>query len=178
MDLSLRQAINSEFDRYPEARGGYVGPDEFDREITDSGFPSDPDYRWFVTKHGGGYIGGIPVFGLRRAPWMPSSPLKNSAYPSKSSLGDSARGGRTLPKPLIQRAASDGGGTAPSLTAHFRKLGWHGVDTWLIISIDGSGNPIGIAPDGKIYVSDPMLEERVLELADCFESLVRGELSG
>ncbi len=33
------------------------------------------------------------------------SPLKNSTCPSKSGLGDSARGGRTLPKRHIQRAA-------------------------------------------------------------------------
>jgi cell wall assembly regulator SMI1 len=36
----------------------------------------------------------------------------------------------------------------------YRRQNWPAVENWLIVSADLSGNPIGIAPDGKLYLSD------------------------
>jgi hypothetical protein len=36
----------------------------------------------------------------------------------------------------------------------FRIQGWLGIESWLIISVDHGGNPIGFAPDGQIWISD------------------------
>lgn len=40
------------------------------------------------------------------------------------------------------------------LTQRYRAQNWPGVDNWYIISEDGFGNPIGIATDGKVMISD------------------------
>lgn len=40
------------------------------------------------------------------------------------------------------------------VTQRLRADGWPGVEDWYIVSLDGAGNPIGVAPDGAVYVSD------------------------
>lgn len=40
------------------------------------------------------------------------------------------------------------------LTKWFREQGWPGVSEWYVISEDGFGNPIGIAKDGRVMISD------------------------
>lgn len=40
------------------------------------------------------------------------------------------------------------------LTRDFRKDNWAGTDRWLVFSMDHCGNPIGIARDGSIWISD------------------------
>ena len=44
--------------------------------------------------------------------------------------------------------------SALDITSRFVEQGWRGVENWLIISSDHSGNPIGLASDGKIWISD------------------------
>jgi hypothetical protein len=39
-------------------------------------------------------------------------------------------------------------------TNRFRNQAWPGIALWYIISEDGFGNPIGIAPDGRVMISD------------------------
>jgi hypothetical protein len=39
-------------------------------------------------------------------------------------------------------------------TNWFRDQGWPGIAEWYVISEDGFGNPIGIAPDGRVMISD------------------------
>lgn len=40
------------------------------------------------------------------------------------------------------------------LTRRFREQGWPGVNEWYVISDDGFGNPIGVARDGRVMISD------------------------
>lgn len=40
------------------------------------------------------------------------------------------------------------------VTQWFRHEGWPGVSEWYVISEDGFGNPIGIAPDGQVMIAD------------------------
>jgi len=40
------------------------------------------------------------------------------------------------------------------VTLRFRADGWKGVDDWYVVSVDGAGNPVGVAPDGAVYLSD------------------------
>ncbi len=40
------------------------------------------------------------------------------------------------------------------VTDHFRAQDWPGVSDWLIISMDHSGNPVGMDRDGKVWISD------------------------
>lgn len=39
-------------------------------------------------------------------------------------------------------------------TKRFRADKWPGIADWYLVSIDGSGNPIGIGPDGCVRCSD------------------------
>jgi hypothetical protein len=39
-------------------------------------------------------------------------------------------------------------------TRWFRDQGWPGVNDWYVISDDGFGNPIGMASDGRVMISD------------------------
>lgn len=40
------------------------------------------------------------------------------------------------------------------MTTHFRQQKWPGVDNWVVVSIDHSGNPIGLDAEGRIWISD------------------------
>jgi hypothetical protein len=53
-----------------------------------------------------------------------------------------------------------------------REQQYPAIDTWLVISEDHAGNPFGIAPDGKVYVSDHDFGQIVLT-ADSFEDFIR-----
>lgn len=57
------------------------------------------------------------------------------------------------------------------LTNWFRTQGWPGVDEWYIISEDGFGNPIGLARDGRVMISDHDVG-RVSVLANDFEDFL------
>lgn len=49
---------------------------------------------------------------------------------------------------------------------------WPGIENWYIISDDGSGNPIGIDPDGKVWLSDHDAGFKHIKLADSFEEFL------
>lgn len=40
------------------------------------------------------------------------------------------------------------------VTLHFRREDWPGARAWYVVSIDGSGNPIGADDQGRIWISD------------------------
>lgn len=54
----------------------------------------------------------------------------------------------------------------------YRADNWPGVEDWLVISADNSGNPIGIDRDGRLWTSDHDLGE-VLLVAEDFEEFLR-----
>lgn len=49
---------------------------------------------------------------------------------------------------------------------------WPGIDDWYIISDDGSGNPIGIDPGGRVWLSDHDSDFDKIKLADDFEEFL------
>ena len=51
-------------------------------------------------------------------------------------------------------AMGDDESSAMKVTERFRADGWPGTDSWLVVSIDHSGNPVGLDRDGKIWISD------------------------
>jgi len=58
------------------------------------------------------------------------------------------------------------------MNEHFRENRWPGVDDWLIVSMDLGGNPIGIAKDGNVRISD---HGQVSTVASSFEGFIRSE---
>ena len=57
-------------------------------------------------------------------------------------------------------------------TQHFRDEEWPGADSWAVISIDQAGNPIGLAADGSIWISDHDFGQ-VQRIAGSFEEFLR-----
>jgi hypothetical protein len=51
-------------------------------------------------------------------------------------------------------AMGDDESSAMKVTERFRADGWLGTDRWLVVSMDHSGNPVGLDRDGKIWISD------------------------
>ena len=49
---------------------------------------------------------------------------------------------------------------------------WPNIENWYIISDDGSGNPIGIDPEGKVWLSDHDSGFEHIKLADSFEEFL------
>ena len=60
------------------------------------------------------------------------------------------------------------------ITERFIKQGWPEVENWLVISTDHSGNPIGLASDGKCWLSDPD-NGQVSIVAASFEEFLRSQ---
>lgn len=64
-------------------------------------------------------------------------------------------------------------GSFVEVTRRFRKQGWPGVDGWVVISTDGSGNPIGLDAAGAVWISDHDAGS-IERLADDFEEFITG----
>lgn len=58
------------------------------------------------------------------------------------------------------------------VTRRFREDGWPGTDAWAIFSRDHAGNPIGLAHDGKVWISDHDAGD-VQIIAENFEDYLR-----
>jgi hypothetical protein len=54
----------------------------------------------------------------------------------------------------LRQSETMSNGSVTSVNNDFRIKGWPGIESWLIISVDHGGNPIGFAPDGQIWISD------------------------
>lgn len=63
-----------------------------------------------------------------------------------------------------------------TVTRHFRKQSWPGVEHWYVISMDHAGNPIGIDESGKVLTYDHDAGETI-ELAEDFERYLERCLS-
>jgi SMI1 / KNR4 family (SUKH-1) len=59
----------------------------------------------------------------------------------------------------------------------YRRERWRGVDDWLIVSVDHAGNPMGIAEDGRVWVSDHDFGD-IAPIADSFEHFLQKECLG
>ncbi len=59
-----------------------------------------------------------------------------------------------------------------SVTKDFREQDWRGTEDWIIVSEDHATNPIGLAPDGKVWISDHDFGQ-VTVAADSFENYIR-----
>jgi hypothetical protein len=68
----------------------------------------------------------------------------------------------------------NGEGSFLEVTEAFRQQGWPGVEKWAVISMDHSGNPIGLDADGKIWISDHDAGA-VQEIANNSESYLRNQ---
>ena len=60
--------------------------------------------------------------------------------------------------------------TVVHVTSRFRNQGWAATSDWAVISDDGRGNPIGMADDGAIYLSDH--EAQLVAVASSFEDFL------
>jgi hypothetical protein len=52
------------------------------------------------------------------------------------------------------------------------KQNWPDIESWYIVSDDGFGNPIGIDPEGKVWLSDHDAGFEQIKLADSFEEFL------
>ena len=57
------------------------------------------------------------------------------------------------------------------LTMYYRNQHWPGTENWYIISDDGSGNPFGVDPEGKVWLSDHDAGE-IVPVAEDFEDFL------
>lgn len=62
-------------------------------------------------------------------------------------------------------------GSVFEITQSFRDDEWPGVENWLIISMDFSGNPVGIDENGEIWISDHD-NECIDKLENTFEDYI------
>jgi hypothetical protein len=58
------------------------------------------------------------------------------------------------------------------LNRRYRADGWPGLNDWIVISADHSGNPMGIDPSGRVWLSDHDLGG-IAPIADTFEDFIR-----
>jgi len=63
--------------------------------------------------------------------------------------------------------------SALAVTEQFSKQSWPGVENWLVISTDHCGNPIGMAADGKVWISDHDLGQ-IAVVAESFDEFISG----
>jgi hypothetical protein len=61
------------------------------------------------------------------------------------------------------------------VTKRFRTDGWAGVDDWYVVSVDGSGNPVGVGRDGAVYISDHH-GAGIVRLATSFSEYLSGRV--
>ncbi len=73
----------------------------------------------------------------------------------------------------LRRAAAMGRkeGFAMETTDHYRKQAWPGTESWLVFSVDQSGNPIGLDEKGHVWISDHDFGG-VARIADSFEEFI------
>ncbi len=128
--------IEQKYRRSPSYRAIGVSDDEFDRAFVYYKVPLD--YREFVLRYGGGYVGTYPIFGLRLAESMGTIGRKH---------------------------------TAPEITEVYRQRHWPGGDSLLVFSVDQSGNPVGLASDGSVWISD-VTSDQVQKLGNDFEEFL------
>lgn len=69
-------------------------------------------------------------------------------------------------------AMGDDESSALDVTNRFRSDGWQGTDQWLVVSMDHSGNPVGLDREGKVWISDHDAGA-IQELAPTFEDYLR-----
>lgn len=55
----------------------------------------------------------------------------------------------------------------------YRRQGWPGISDWLILTDDGTGNPVGIARDGRVLCVDHNRGFAVEEWGRDFEDFIR-----
>lgn len=56
-------------------------------------------------------------------------------------------------------------------TLNYRNQNWPGTENWYIVSDDGAGNPFGVDPEGKVWLSDHDTGE-ILPVAEDFEEFL------
>lgn len=84
-------------------------------------------------------------------------------------------GGVVGPYPIFGLRKVNAMGRAFSIvnvTNDFRKQNWPGTENWVVISEDHAGNPIGLAPDGKVWISDHDFGQLAV-VAESFEHYLR-----
>lgn len=59
-----------------------------------------------------------------------------------------------------------------NITKEFRAQKWRATEDWVVFSEDHAGNPIGLAPDGKVWISDHDFGQ-VTVIAESFEDYLR-----
>ena len=124
------EALDDFFAKSPVLKAEGVGADEVAAAEREAGVPLDPDYREFIRRYGGAFVGPFPVFGLRRA--VPMG--KNE-------------------------------GSFVEVTRAFRDQHWPGTENWIVISMDHSGNPVGLDAVHRLEFLHPRRERRIIFVA-------------
>ncbi|MBN9691163.1 MAG: SMI1/KNR4 family protein [Verrucomicrobia bacterium] len=84
-------------------------------------------------------------------------------------------GGIVGPYPIFGLRRVDAMGRTFSVvdvTNELRKQNWPGTAGWIVVSEDHAGNPIGLAPDGKVWIADHDFGQ-VTVVAENFEHYLR-----
>ena len=99
--------------------GGGVPPEEIHVCEMQLGLNFSKEYMIFIEKFGGAFVGPLPIFGIKPAPFM----------------GDELN-------------------TVLSMTERCRQEQWPGIEDLYVVSEDLSGNPIGVDPEGNVWLID------------------------
>ena len=82
---------------------------------------------------------------------------------------------KSLPVFGLRSAPAMWNSTVVDETMGFRKRGWKRTDQLVVISVDGSGNPIGIGDGGRVWISDLDVGADTV-IASSFENFIAGIL--
>jgi hypothetical protein len=77
MRIETWSLINQGFQKFRSSWAECIGASEFDEAFV--GFPFTPEYRDFVLRYGGGFVGTYPIYGLRLAESMGMIEQKSTA---------------------------------------------------------------------------------------------------
>lgn len=61
------------------------------------------------------------------------------------------------------------------VTRRFRADGWKGVDEWYLVSVDTAGNPVGVARDSSVFLSDHH-GSGIVQVADDFHDYLSSRI--
>jgi len=151
MQKSTLEVIHQRHAQFPDSKGTPIeSADEIKAVESKLGVKFSNEYREFLRVFGGCDVGRRTVYGIR----LPPRFLGATQYRTENDRFH-----------LVDKA-----------TVYYRTEKWPGVASWYIISTDYSGNPIGIAPDGSVWISDhnQMMAERINNdfeewvIQDCF----------
>lgn len=137
-ESAIWDRLDAEYREWPQAAAQPGTPAEVEAAEAQTGLVFPPAYREFLLRYGGAYVGAFEIFGIRE--------------PGLFRSGGEEELNRVVAKQRFYK----------------EQQGFPGIESWLVFSEDGYGNPIGIAPDGSVLRIDHDCGMEITVLAPSF----------